>query len=255
MVAALFCPTHHYAEVVILNEVKDPCIFICLFLYLNTKTHRRNRNERPTRRPTRRRPHPAAALPAHLRRIVLTGFMGAGKTTVGRLLAARLNWDFLDLDAYIESRAGLSVPSIFSAHGEAHFRQLESAALASALGRNRLVLALGGGAPEVLTNRLLLEQTPATATIFLDAPFPTLFDRCMMQALNPTPASAEPAPAPAPAGPASSGPLRPLLADPAAAEARFLTRQPIYRRLARLTLDTASLTPEETVAALLARLT
>ena len=63
-------------------------------------------------------PHPAAALPAHLRRLVLTGFMGAGKTTVGRLLAARLNWDFLDLDAYIESRAGLSVPSIFSTHGE-----------------------------------------------------------------------------------------------------------------------------------------
>jgi shikimate kinase len=190
--------------------------------------------------------HPAAALPAHLRRLVLTGFMGAGKTTVGRLLAARLNWDFLDLDAYIESRSGLSVPSIFSTHGERRFRQLESAALASALGRNRLVLALGGGAPEVLTNRLLLEQTPATATIFLDAPFSALFDRCMMQALNPTPASA---------GPARSGPLRPLLADPAAAEARFLTRQPIYRRLAHLTLDTASLTPEETVAALLARLT
>ena len=193
-------------------------------------------------------PHPAAALPAHLRRLVLTGFMGAGKTTVGRLLAARLNWEFLDLDAYIESRAGLSVPSIFATHGEAHFRQLESAALASALGCNNLVLALGGGAPEVLTNRLLLEQTPATSTIFLDAPFSALFDRCMMQALNPTPDSAESATA-------RPGPLRPLLTDPAAAEARFLVRQPIYRRLARLTLDTAALTPEETVAALLARLT
>jgi shikimate kinase len=186
-------------------------------------------------------PHPAAALPAHLHRLVLTGFMGAGKTTVGRLLAARLGWDFLDLDAYIESRAGLSVPSIFATHGERHFRQLESAALASALGRNRLVLALGGGAPEVLTNRLLLEQTPATSTIFLDAPFSALFDRCMMQALNPTLAQA--------------GPLRPLLADPAAAEARFLLRQPIYRRLAHITLDSAALTPDETVAALLARLT
>jgi shikimate kinase len=182
-------------------------------------------------------PHTIATQPAHLRRLVLTGFMGAGKTTVGRLLAARLNWDFLDLDAYIESRSGLSVPAIFSIHGEAHFRQLESMALASALGRSRLVLALGGGAPEVLTNRLLLEQTPATSTIFLDAPFSALFDRCMMQALNPGTTD------------------RPILADPATAEARFLVRQPIYRLLARLTLDTASLTPEQTVAAILARLT
>jgi len=181
-------------------------------------------------------PHTVAIPPAHLRRLVLTGFMGAGKTTVGRLLAARLNWEFLDLDAYIESRTGLTIPSIFSTHGEARFRQLESTALASALGRNRIVLALGGGAPEVLTNRLLLEQTPATSTIFLDAPFPALFDRCMMQALNPGATD------------------RPIMADPAAAEARFLARHPIYRRLARLTLDTASLTPEETVDALLDRL-
>jgi shikimate kinase len=183
--------------------------------------------------------------PAHVRRIVLTGFMGAGKTTVGRLLAARLHWDFLDLDAYIESRAGLSVPSIFAIHGEPRFRQLESAALASALGRANLVLALGGGAPETLTNRLLLEQTPATATIFLDAPFPALFDRCMMQALNP--GSSTPAPAP----PEES---RPLLADPVAAEARFVARQPIYRRLARHTIPTADLTPEQTVTTLLTTL-
>jgi shikimate kinase len=200
-------------------------------------------------------PHTIATQPAHLRRLVLTGFMGAGKTTVGRLLAARLNWEFLDLDAYIESRSGLSVPSIFAIHGEAHFRQLESMALASALGRNRLVLALGGGAPEVLTNRLLLEQTPATSTIFLDAPFPALFDRCMMQALNPTHVSATSVATTNSAAPALPEPLRPLLADPAAAEARFLVRQPIYRLLAHLTLDTASLTPEETVTALLARLT
>jgi shikimate kinase len=185
-------------------------------------------------------------LPAHLSRIALTGFMGAGKTTIGRLLAARLNWDFLDLDAYIESRTGLTVPAIFATHGEPHFRQLESSALASALGRPNLVLALGGGTPEGLTNRLLLEQTPATTTIFLDAPFPALFDRCMMQALNPGAASIS-----VPVDPAQT---RPVLADPVAAEARFLTRQPIYRRLARLTIDTAGQTPEQTVTSLLANL-
>jgi shikimate kinase len=171
---------------------------------------------------------PHAALPPHLRRLVLTGFMGAGKTTVGRLLAQRLGWEFLDLDTLIETRTGLNIPSIFSAHGEARFRQLESAALASALGRSNVVLALGGGAPETLTNRLLLEQTPGTATIFLDAPFPVLFDRCMLQDQS-----------------------RPVLADPAVAEARFLARQPIYRRLARLTIDTSTLTTGETVTVLL----
>jgi shikimate kinase len=171
--------------------------------------------------------------PANIRRLVLTGFMGAGKTTVGRLLADRLGWEFVDLDAAIEEQAGVAVPEIFAAHGEAHFRKLESQALAGALGRNKIVLALGGGAPESLTNRLLLEQTPATATIFLDAPFATLFDRCMMQALNPDATD------------------RPNLAEPVAAEARFHTRHPIYHRLAQHTIDTASLTTEETVATLL----
>lgn len=181
-------------------------------------------------------PHTIATQPAHLRRLVLTGFMGAGKTTVGRLLAGHLGWEFLDLDDYIESRTGLAIPSIFAAHGEPHFRKLESEALASALGRANIVLSLGGGAPETLTNRLLLEQTPATATIFLDAPFATLYDRCMLQALNP------------------GATARPNLADPAAAERRFAVRHPIYTRLASHTVDTASLSTEQTVATLLARL-
>jgi len=175
--------------------------------------------------------HPTPTLPATLRRIVLTGFMGAGKTTVGRLLAAQLNWEFLDLDAHLEARTGLSVPEIFASHGEAHFRRLESSALVNALSRTRTILALGGGTPEILTNRLLLEQTPGTVTVFLNAPFPTLFDRCVLQTID-----------------------RPNLADPVRAEARFLERQPLYRRLARHTIDTAAQSPEETAETLLAAL-
>jgi shikimate kinase len=181
---------------------------------------------------------------ARLNRVVLTGFMGAGKTTVGHILANRLGWDFVDLDACVESRAGISVTEFFAAQGERHFRKLESQALASALGRRQIVLALGGGAPEVLTNHLLIEQTPATAAIFLDAPFSTLFHRCMLQALAASPAD----------GATQPHAIRPLLADPAEAEARFHARRPMYRRLARLTLDTSVLTAEESVAVILAAL-
>lgn len=181
----------------------------------------------------------AAALPPDILRIVLTGFMGAGKSTVGRLLADQLGWTFLDLDAHLEARAGATVPELFERHGEPHFRRLESSALASALRQPQLVLALGGGAPETLTNRLLLEQTPGTLTIFLDAPFATLFDRCMLQALNPgQPATARDAD-------------RPNFRDPGAAEARFNLRHPLYRRLARITVDTAAITPGQTVPAVL----
>jgi shikimate kinase len=169
------------------------------------------------------------ALPAHIRRLVLTGFMGAGKSTIGRLLAARLHWDFLDLDAHLEARTGATIPELFALHGEAHFRRLESTALASALSRSNTILALGGGTPEELTNRLLLEQTPGTFTIFLDAPFPTLFDRCMLQDI-----------------------ARPVLEDPAAAQLRFDHRHPLYLRLAGLTIDTADLSPSQTVEAILA---
>ena len=172
---------------------------------------------------------PNSAIPAHLQRLVLTGFMGAGKSTIGRLLASRVGWTFLDLDTHLEQRAGATIPEIFALHGEARFRRLESTALASALTHRSTVIALGGGTPESLTNRLLLEQTPATFTIFLDAPFPTLFDRCILQN---TP--------------------RPVLADPETALTRYTTRHPLYKRLAGLTIDTATLTTDETVEALLA---
>lgn len=167
------------------------------------------------------------------RRLVLTGFMGAGKSTVGRALAARLGWKFLDLDEYLEQRTGSTIPALFALHGESKFRRLESSALASALFHTSTVIALGGGTPEIHANRLLLEQTPGTLTIFLDAPFPVLFDRCMLQALNPHITD------------------RPILQDPAAAQLRFNLRLPLYRRMARITQPTESLSAGQTVSAIL----
>ena len=119
-----------------------------------------------------------APVPATIERVVLTGFMGSGKTTTGRLLAERLGWAFRDLDAEVERREGRTVPQIFAESGEATFRRLESAALASLLGQRRVVIALGGGAPEELGNQLLLEQTPKTAVVYLKAPLATLLERC-----------------------------------------------------------------------------
>ena len=89
-----------------------------------------------------------------------------------------------------------------------------------------------GGTPEQLTNRLLLEQTPGTLVLFLDAPFPVLYDRCMLEAI---------------AQPENS--VRPVLANPVEAEARFKARQPLYRRLANLTIQTGSLNTGEVAAA------
>jgi shikimate kinase len=173
------------------------------------------------------------ALPSNLHRIVLTGFMGAGKTTVGRLLATSLGWEFLDLDEHVEQRTGATVPELFESYGEPRFRQLESSALANALGHIDTVIALGGGTPEQLTNRLLLEQTPGTVVIYLEAPFETLFDRCMLQSFE------------------SPNHIRPVLASPEEARARFVRRQPLFRRLARHVLSTVDISPAESSAAIL----
>jgi shikimate kinase len=84
------------------------------------------------------------AEPAH-RTIVLIGFMAAGKSTVGRRLARRLGWRFIDLDREIERRAGATIAEIFAAHGEAGFRLAEEEATAALPPLDRTVLAVGGG--------------------------------------------------------------------------------------------------------------
>ena len=79
------------------------------------------------------------------RLIVLVGMMGAGKSTIGRRLAARLNLPFVDADTEIEAAAGMSIPEIFEAHGEPHFRDGEARVIARLLESGPGVLATGGG--------------------------------------------------------------------------------------------------------------
>lgn len=88
--------------------------------------------------------------------IVLIGFMGAGKTTVGQLLAGQLGLPFIDIDAVIEERSGQPVRQIFAEKGEPAFRAIEHETVAGLLGGPAAVLALGGGAVEHPETRALL---------------------------------------------------------------------------------------------------
>ena len=112
------------------------------------------------------------------RRIVLTGFMGSGKSTVGPLLAARLGWSFLDVDDAIEAEAGATIAELFARHGEASFRDREQAAIARLCAGEALVLALGGGAIEHAGTRALLLTAPGTLLVHLEVELATTLARC-----------------------------------------------------------------------------
>lgn len=131
------------------------------------------------------RSHPDSKTPAPhfgctVRAIFLVGFMGAGKTSVGRSLARHLGWDFEDLDDRVESREGRTVEQLFREAGEAAFRQAERAALRELLeelGPSQRVIALGGGAFVQAENSAMLKR-PDVVSVFLDGPVQELFRRC-----------------------------------------------------------------------------
>ncbi|RNA68952.1 shikimate kinase [Alteribacter keqinensis] len=106
--------------------------------------------------------------------IYLTGFMGAGKSTVGKLLAQKLGLGFIDLDEYIEEKSGKTIPEIFTDSGEACFRNLESEALRE-VSVKTAVISTGGGVTEKEENRKLMKRTGTV--FFLDAPFYVLYER------------------------------------------------------------------------------
>ena len=111
--------------------------------------------------------------------------MGAGKTSVGRVLGRRLNWVFEDLDDRIAAREGRTVTEIFRDSGESEFRRAEHAALEHVLHELRggvaRIVALGGGAFAQKENAALLRGS-CVSTVFLDAPVEDLWQRCCAQA-------------------------------------------------------------------------
>lgn len=148
-------------------------------------------------------------------RVLLTGFMGAGKSAVGRLLASRGGVPFRDLDREVETAAGRTIPEIFAESGETHFRQLEAEALARLLGQEGLedaVVATGGGTVAQPAAAALLAD--AGLVVWLDVPFPVLTGR-----LSP-----------------ASRARRPLFRDPVVAERLYEDRRDAYARAADLTI-------------------
>ena len=167
------------------------------------------------------------ARPAPPRRIVLTGFMGSGKSTVGPLVAGRLGWTFLDVDDVIEAEAGATIAELFARHGEAAFRERERATIARLAAGDSLVLALGGGAIEHQATRDLLLTAPETLLIHLEVELATTLKRCQ-----------------------GTEQTRPILADQANLAARYQRRLPLYRT-AHISIAVDALTPEEAVDAIL----
>lgn len=155
------------------------------------------------------------------RRIVLTGFMGSGKSTVGPLVGARLGWSFIDADDAIAAEAGATIPEIFALHGEPAFRELERAAIARLAAGDRLVLALGGGAIENDATRESLLGQEGTFLVHLEVELETTLRRC-----------------------AGTEGDRPVLADRGNLEARYRRRLPLYRN-AHASIAVDALTPEQ----------
>lgn len=91
--------------------------------------------------------------------VILTGFMGTGKSSLGKLLATRLGRPFIDIDKKIEDETHLSIPKIFEQYGEAHFRELEKSAVRELSEKRGLVIATGGGTVKDEENLRLLKDS------------------------------------------------------------------------------------------------
>ncbi len=136
--------------------------------------------------------------------IYITGFMGAGKTVVGRRLAALLKRPFVDMDELIANESGMSVHAFFETQGEDQFRDMETRLLERLAGENGLIVSAGGGVPERAINRRMMRQSGAI--VYLQTPL----DDCLARIRN------------------DSGPLRPLCSGENAVRALYERRFAAY---------------------------
>jgi shikimate kinase len=112
--------------------------------------------------------------------IILTGLPGSGKSTMGKLLASRLNLPFYDLDVVISEQTGQTIPELYSERGEEYFRQIERTCLLAIIReKNGYVLASGGGTPCFSDN--LQEMKARARLIFLNTPVDTIIERLQME--------------------------------------------------------------------------
>lgn len=161
--------------------------------------------------------------------IVLIGFMGSGKTSIGRIVAQRLGFQFVDTDAVIVERAGMQVAEIFERHGEAWFREQETATLRSLSILNRAVISTGGGIVTREENHALLRELGFV--VWLTASEDVIFERV------------------------SRNTKRPLLQTPnprATVHELLEKRRGLYEAVAQFTLDTTTLAHETTASTLIA---
>lgn len=109
-----------------------------------------------------------------MKTIYLCGFMGCGKSTIGKIISKKLGLEFYDLDYYIENNCGMKIPEIFEKYGEKHFRKLESEAIEEFQNKHGIV-ATGGGAMLSEKNSKLANQNGIT--VFIDTAFEICYDR------------------------------------------------------------------------------
>jgi shikimate kinase len=161
--------------------------------------------------------------------IVLVGVPGAGKTTVGKLLAKELGLEFFDSDQVIEARAGKSVADIFTQDGEPSFRQIEHDVVIELLDSSSSVIALGGGS---LGNDETRAKVKSANAVWLIAGLAQAVDRVGMNRNRPL----------------LLGNVRGQLADLMSA------REPLYKEVAAIGVDTSKLIPNEVVAEIVSEL-